>query len=98
MLGTTHMHNDESTGDLIGLGVQMGKDNYAAFYRIKAENITKPVLIGKIPLRGPCWFHSYGITSDYLLLPEHPVTFSFVKLALGYPISLSYERDHTKKY
>lgn len=70
--GATHVVEDISTGDLIGIMTEMKvgihTDYQMAFYRIKAEDITKKELIGRIPIGTFMpYMHSFGHTEDLLI-------------------------------
>jgi len=94
----THYVTDAKTGDMIGL-MNERYDNHAVFFRLKANDVKERVLIGKIATRGgpgAGWFHSFGLTDKYLVLPEHPVTVNVLKMMLGYPINEFYSRDASK--
>ena len=73
-MGATHVVNDISTGDTIGLLSEMiiglgPPKNVMTFYRIKADNVKNRIRIGSIPTKSMDYYHSFGHTKEYLLIP-----------------------------
>jgi len=73
-MGATHVVNDISTGDTIGLLSEMiigfgPPKNVMTFYRIKADNVKNRIRIGSIPTKSMDYYHSFGHTKEYLVIP-----------------------------
>jgi carotenoid cleavage dioxygenase-like enzyme len=88
-MGATHVVNDISTGDTIGLLGEMDIEgfskpkNFMTFYRIKSDNIKNRIRIGSIQTDSMEYYHSFGHTRDYILMPKNSVTFSSLNMAKG---------------
>ena len=98
-LGTTHIVNDISTGDTIGLVTEMTSKvmmkYQQVFYRIKAGATNVRERIGAIPNEdGKLWYyHSFGHTADHLCFPQISVSMSTPGLMAGYPMEQNFKFD-----
>lgn len=90
-LGTTHIVNDISTGDTIGIVTEnqmMMMKYHMVFYRIKKGATNVRERIGAIPNEdGKMWYyHSFGHTADYLCFPQISVSMNTPGLMEDYPM------------
>lgn len=53
------------------------------FYRINKNDVKNRIRIGSIPTDSMQYYHSFGHTKDYLLMPKNSVTFSVMGMAQG---------------
>ena len=92
-LGVTHVLDDPTTGDMIGVLTTMGMHSTATFYRVKADNVHLRVKIGAIPISGMNYYHSFGMSKDYLLFAEQPITIDVGKMVASAPMSKCFIMD-----
>lgn len=56
------------------------------FFRVKASNTKDRIRIGSIQTKNMEYYHSFGHTKDYLLMPKNSVTFNMKNMMTGYPV------------
>jgi len=86
-LGATHVVNDLSTDDTIGLLTEMvmgmPPKYLMTFYRINASNVKNRIRIGSINAKGMDYYHSFGHTKDYLVAPQNSMGFNAFHMMEG---------------
>ena len=92
-LGVTHVLDDPTTGDMIGVLTAMGMHTTATFYRVKAEDVHQRIKIGDIPVSGTNYYHSFGMSKDYILFPEQPITIDVGKMLQSAPMAKCFIMD-----
>lgn len=92
-LGVTHVLNEPSTGDMIGVLTSMGMHAEAVFYRVTADNVNLRKKIGSIPIAGMNYYHSFGMSKDYILFPEQPITIDVAGMLASSPMSKCFIMD-----
>jgi carotenoid cleavage dioxygenase-like enzyme len=96
--GATHVVNDISTGDLLGIMTEMKTGIHTeyqmAFYRIKADDITKKILIGRIPMGTFMpYMHSFGHTEELLIFQQNSIGFNVGGMMEGKPMEDNFVFD-----
>lgn len=78
---TPHPRLDPTTGRLVNWGIRFGPRNT---YRVLTHNAdgTSDV-IASIPTREPAWFHDFGMTERYVVVPEIPYVVNPLQVPLG---------------
>lgn len=94
--GATHVVDDITTGDLLGLITEMEtgiKSKYfMTFYRIKGEDIHTKVKIGTIPLGSDMpYYHSFGHTADQLIFQHNSIDFDVTGMMMGKPMEANFK-------
>jgi len=92
-LGVTHVLDDPNTGDMIGVLTSMGRHSAATFYRVSADNVHLRKKIGDIPVAGMNYYHSFGMSKDYILFPEQPITIDVKKMMMATPMAKCFVMD-----
>jgi len=95
-LGATHLVEDVTTGDTLGLFTEMdmsitGMKKKITFYRISSDDVHHRKKIGSIPIDAMNYYHSFGNTADFILFPEIPVTFDTAKMMDAYPVQYCFQ-------
>jgi len=92
-LGVTHVLDDPNTGDMVGVLTSVGRKHNAVFYRVSADNVHLRKKIGEIPVAGNNYYHSFGMSKDYVLFPEQPVTIDVKLMLLSTPMAKCFVMD-----
>jgi len=68
-MGTTHVKNLPN-GDLVGVCSEISTmgSKFLTAYRIRASNIHKREVIGKVPTQGIVYQHAFGLSEDYVAI------------------------------
>lgn len=86
---TAHPHFDPETQELYGFLVHFGKTSEYIMYKMKNGSKTREK-IGSVKVSKPAYMHSFALTSDYLILTEHPFVVRPMDLLFGNKTFLEY--------
>jgi carotenoid cleavage dioxygenase-like enzyme len=68
------------------------------FYRIKADDIHTKIPIGSFAAEKSLpYYHSFGHTEDYLIMPHNSMTFDMAGMVEGKPMIKNMKLDYSKK-
>lgn len=69
---TAHPHFDFKTGEFYNMLINFSATSHYVFYKMK-PNSSKREIIAQIPVKSPCYVHSFGLTENYIILAECPL-------------------------
>jgi beta,beta-carotene 9',10'-dioxygenase len=81
VITTAHPHFDFYRGCMINYATQFSRRSKYNVYQIPRGKKT-PELIDAIPAPQPCYMHSFGMSENYILLAEFPLTVNPLHLLL----------------
>lgn len=91
---TAHPQLDIITGEIINIGIEIGKNNKYHIYRIP-PNSTKREIIKTYISDTLFYMHSFSITKNYVILFKSPLFLNKFKLIFGFPFNdvISWEKN-----
>jgi beta,beta-carotene 9',10'-dioxygenase len=90
---TAHPHYDFQRKKLYNLMIAFGPRNSYKFYSMDEGSNTR-VLLCEIKSSRPSYVHSFAMTENYLVLTEHPLVVTSIKLKVGWsPFIENYRWD-----
>lgn len=79
-----HAHYDFDREEVIGLAVDLGrKSHYRVYHRPKDS--TRREEVGSVAVSRPSYMHSFAVTTDHVVLTEHPFGTHPLRMATGKP-------------
>lgn len=93
-LSTAHPQLDIHTGDIINIGISIGKTNQYHIYKISPHSAQRKI-IKTYQSNTLFYIHSFSITKNYIILFKSPLILNKWKLMFGFPFNdaLSYENS-----
>lgn len=79
---TAHPHYDFERKTLFNLLIKLGPSNSYVIYQVDAGSMSRKQ-IASIPVKEPCYFHSFGMSANYIILVECPFIVNPLDLMLG---------------
>lgn len=87
---TAHPHRDPTSGDLVNYVLRFGRHSEYRIYR-QSRSAFRRQLIGAVPVRRPAYMHSFGISTNYVVLAEFPLLVNPLSFVLrGRPFIANY--------
>lgn len=85
-INTAHPHLDVTTGEIINIGIEIGKVNKYHIYKIPPNSIKREIIKTYISDK-LFYMHSFSITKNYVILFKSPLVLNKLKLILGFPFN-----------
>lgn len=76
---SAHPHHDAALGALVNVGVSLGPSSELLVYRQNTRGRER-VVEGRLRFKRPPYVHSFGLTANYALLIDHPLTVNPLKM------------------
>jgi beta,beta-carotene 9',10'-dioxygenase len=79
-----HTHYDFAREQAVGLGVDLGRESRYRVYR-RPKGASRRAEIGSVAVDRPSYMHSFALTTDHVVLTEHPFDTTPLRMARGKP-------------
>ena len=79
-----HAHYDFDRAEAVGLAVDLGRKSHYRVYR-RPKGGTRREEVGSVAVDRPSYMHSFAVTTDHVVLTEHPFDTHPLRMATGKP-------------